>query len=573
MIPTFLISYNNNQTIETGMHTIQLGSSSWLQYAGKLSTWKLNNQGTILYILGDAIIPSEFTPQHSPTKLIKEIKGNYYFFYHKKNSDTISIGASFLGLLPILISHQTFQFSSSIRLFNGYKNFRLDKQFVLESFLFNFTLSNRTLYDSVKRVPVHHTLRIKPKNYVLERFFNITELFVSKPLKGKNTRIDLVDCFLENSKKYFCTTKPAITFTSGFDGRTLVSSGLFFDKRFTTYSVGRREDSDVRIPEKNARELNLPYKHFNLNSADYSTNIFDQFGIEQTINTNCSNGFLHPHFLYGASQISQEHDSILSGLGGSELFRAAHIPGAITSKELFILFDDVPNGEKIRAILDSEKLRYLKAPDFKNELSNLKIDLENTINNQNKSLTRNQVFYEFIFENVFSKIFGPWVQAQSKYTSIYTPYLDFNFVSNLNQTVYAGTNNEYYTHNPFKRFNGQVIYAEIIRKTNKEISMQITGKGYRPIDLISNYKKVRIIYPYLIKRLKRLVNKEKEDIFCIYSSLTRNRAKYIESLRNIDFINSNAIQNDFDKMKEDMPEHMRDIILYCISISKYIDYE
>ena len=148
--------------------------------------------------------------------------------------------------------------------------------------------------------------------------------------------------------------------------------------------------------------------------------------------------------------------------------------------------------------------------------------------------------------------------------------LDFNFIKKLLETTYAGANMDFLTENPYKRMNGQIIYASIIKKTNKIIYKQKSGKGYRPVDILNKINLPRIILPFIIKRFKRKVTTENLDNLGIISGV-KESGKIFHELKTNKLFNIKKIVDNIQQLNSSTPEKERDALL--MSVSLVIRYE
>ncbi len=498
---------------------------------------------------------------------IPKLRGNFYAIVFK--GENIRVYNSSFSMLPIYYTKDKQMIASSISLIeeNSNKEFSLDKKFILENLLFNYGFFNRTNYKEIKLVPSNNYVSLHRETVIIVKHFTITDLFVKNPVGGKKAVNELSNLFVKTTEHYFPNTNFNIAFTSGFDGRTLVSCGMHHQKKFNTFSFGRPENDDVAIPKNNADELNIPYQYFNLGTEKYIKASYLENATEFTASGYLGNGFLYAHFPYSVKKLQQENSNyLISGACGSELFRALHTTGAVTSADLahvFSIEDEQELREKLRT---SKTLEVLKTNDFLIELEELISEIVEYKKQLPKTLTLNQQFYVFVFEEIFRKFFGQWVVAQQQYTNVRTPFLDFNFVKALLQTKYAGANNDFFTDNPIKRMKGQYIYADIIKKTNSIIYHQITGKGYAPRDVRNSLYRANIILPFIKKKFRRKVTKTYLDNLGIISGVKENKEILKEIVNNSALFKKKKLLTMLDNLSGYTPEKERDTLLMSLSI-------
>lgn len=501
--------------------------------------------------------------------LIQHLKGHFYLFVIQ--GWEIQLYSSFLNILPIYYKIDPVVISNSIdiveSLLNDKKN--IDKTYLLETLLFNYGFSNKSIYQEIKVLASNSYIKFDGDHIKIEKHTKIFNYYVDKPMPVKKSN-ELKEYFINNCKDYFPKEPFSITFTSGFDSRTLIACAISNKSNFVTCSFGKRGNDDVIIPQKNAKELSLPYTFIDLQDPIYIDRYFKEHAEKVICSNPGFNGYLYPHFSYLAYRLSKNYNYLVTGYFGSEIFRALHVAGTMTSNELVQIFL-TENKDKIwQIIYGSPRLAILPKSVYKNELEELFENVMQYRNNLPRELSQNQKYYLFIFEEVFRKVFGAIIKAQMDYLTIRTPYLDFEFITALLKTGYAGANNDFFSNNPLKRYKGQLLYAEIIKKTSQKIYYQQTGKGYRPCDLLQPLGKFKIVYPFLKKRLIRRVNKNDIDNLGIISGIIKNKAYFEELMHEINWLNTSILLNRIHCILPNMKIYERDNLLQALSLAFYL---
>jgi len=310
----------------------------------------------------------------------------------------------------------------------------------------------------------------------------------------------------------------------------------------------------------------VPYQYFNLGAEEYVKIAHLKNVTEYTTSGYLGNGFLYAHFPYSAEKLKKESAYLISGACGSELFRALHATGAVTSialADIFTTDNEQELREKLRA---SKTLEVLNTNDFIIELEELISEIIAYKKQLPQRITLNQQFYVFVFEEIFRKFFGQWIVTQQKYVKVRTPFLDFNFVKTLLQTKFAGANNDFFTNNPLKRIKGQYIYADIIKKTNQTIYRQITGKGYAPRDVRNSLYRANIVIPFIKKKFKKETVKPYLDNLGIISGVKESKEILKQFIIESSFFNKKQLLSMLTNLSEYTPEKQRDTLLMALSI-------
>lgn len=541
-------------------------TSDWFLFTDKSNYIEYNITNSRIIIIGDYIDSVEDFFIVTDNEIPK-LRGHFYAIIVKGNC--VKVYNSFFSMLPIYYCNDYCFISSSVRLIKDHitVDLDIDKKFILENLLFNYGFFNRTLYKNIHLLPCHSFLILRNNKTTVVKHFSIKDLYVPFPKKGAKVVNNLSDFFIETTKHYFPNQEFDIAFTSGFDGRTLVSCATHHHKNFKTFSFGRPENDDVSIPFTNAKALDISYQYFNLGSTQYLTEHYYKNAEEYCTSGYLGNGFIYPHFLFSTKEISHNTNYLLSGAAGSELFRALHNTGAVTSQALVDVFKSNNDIEIREALKNAKPLEAINRSEFSEELEELIEEIIVYKRALPNDISMNQRFYIFVFEEIFRKFFGQWITLQQQHLTVRTPFLDYKFVKELLSTSYAGANNDFLTDNPIKRMKGQYLYADIIKKTNTEIYLQKTGKGYRPIDVRDPRYIHHIILPFLKKKLLKKVSKTNLDNLGIISGILENKEHIHELIHsNQSLFDTDFLSESYMNLTPYTPEKERDTLLMSLSI-------
>lgn len=460
---------------------------------------------------GDPIPDSDFEVRlqkdPNPEFILNNLFGHYYYILVNKTTSEIIIGNSMFSILPLYYHHDSDRIVFSENAYNlgKYLNLnRISHRFIIETVLFNYPLFNTSILEDIRLLPSNTYLKISGSEINIIKHTNIEEYFSISPKPWRKSLSEVRDIFLETSKKYLPDEKYAHALTGGFDGRTLVSAGLYHKKDFSCYSFGSVSSKDVRIASQLALRAGTPFINIELDEKYVNENSLD-CGREFILSSSGSATFARAHYLYAAKRLSSDYKYIITGNFGSEIFRAAHNAGAVISQNLYTLFNSNNPNEGIKTIENSEEFRCLNLSDDKSSWKALKEDILKLpcYNQSYNRLTKNQRFYFFVFEGIFRKYFGAEMVNQFRYIKNRTPFLDIEFLKAIFKTELAGIHSDFFEHNPVKRYKGQVLYAHIIRKAYPAFGRMMTDKGYKPDDLINYLGKLNIAKGYLKKMTRK----------------------------------------------------------------------
>jgi len=512
----------------------------------------ISSGSNTLFLWGDPILPDN-TPENELSDLdisilLSIVKGHFYFLKINPEANNLSAGVSMFNILPLYF-HETkediFLSSTPQQIASQLPAVTINNRFILENILFNYQIFNQTCFKEIRLLPTNYFLNIHNNKISIINHTSIENLFVANPIPWRKSTFKMAELFIDSSKHYFPNEPYVTSLTGGFDGRTLVSCGLHFDKHFSTYSFGKSESSDVRIAQILSNKADLNYERIELDDS-YVKNDSLQNGLEFIKGAAGGAGFARAHYLFASKQLSKSYKTIISGNFGSEVFRAAHIAGAVISPNLYKLFLAKDFDEAIAFISTSQEFKFLNRKSFNREWEELLEDLKTLpcFDPKFKSLKKNEQFYIILFEETLRKYFGAEMTNQFKYLVNRTPFLDFDFLKGILQTEMAGVYSDFFTHNPFKRFKGQVLYAHIIQKTHPEFSNEMTDKGYRPKDLVSIPGNLKIVQSYLKKKLWNNSHSE-PDPYAVNTAFKNNLSFWQNQAIDDELFSKEFIRNSF----------------------------
>lgn len=460
---------------------------------------------------GDPICTEDFKESFETNKttrfVVNNIYGHFYYIFLERKDNSIIIGNSLFSILPLYYSTEKNRLvcsENALSLGKNRNNNKINNRFILENILFNYPIFNSSIIEGIELLPSNSSISLSGGKLKIEKHTHIEEFFSKDPEPMRKAAEKAACKFIEAVLKYLPDRNFAVSLTGGFDGRTLAASGLYYKKPLTAYSFGSRSSWDTEIAEKLSLRVGFPYKKIDLNDNYVKAESLG-CGREFILNSSGTATFARAHYLSAAKDLSGKFEHIVTGNFGSEVFRALHVSGAVISKYLKDLFDAETPVVVFKTIENEQSFKYLNQATFKQVWESLKEDIYKLpcYNREFYDLTKNQRFYVFVFEEMFRKYFGAEMVNQFKYLKNRTPFLDIDFLKELFRTELAGIHSDFYTHNPFKRFKGQVLYAHIIRRTYPELGRMITDKGYAPDDLLSLYGKMKIASSYLRRKLRK----------------------------------------------------------------------
>ncbi len=426
-------------------------------------------------------------------KFFDQVPGHYYWFHWR--GDVLECGSSFCGMLPVHYRQAPGRSdicSSSFRIARELGLPADDRGYLLERTLFNYPLFDRTPWQSIKRLPAHSKLVLGNGPLAAERFFSVEEHFGDVHGSSAKDMDTLCEAFQRECDLHIPAKGFALSFTGGFDGRTLLGAALKFGRSgFSTYGFGLPGESDISLPEKQARELGVPYAPILLDERYVREDALASALAFMELSDYTGN-LGRPHYHHAARLLAKDHTHLVTGNFGSELFRALHAPGALMTGHVIAVFGSADAEWRQALVLAAGK-------DFGVEVRELIAGIEDYLASA-ASLDPSQRFYRFVFDELFRKYFGPEIVVQGEFLRNRTPFLSLRFVKALHRTVWAGVHSRLFETDKFRRVKGQVFYAEYLRRAHPRLYRMPTNKGYAPPDVIEHWRLPLLVAKFAWKR-------------------------------------------------------------------------
>lgn len=478
-----------------------------------------------------------------PTQVLKQVithfGGHYYWILEKGNS--IMIGGSFANILPIYYASTSKEIIIGSRIedvIEPLDELTLNETNLLERYVFNYTFTNNTWWREVNLLPTHSILWIKGDTVEMKKV-EIPLLDEAVPVRSDRSGLsDIVDEFIDRSKKYYPDTGCGISLTGGFDGRTLVSTAIHHGKPFFTYSFGRGDSKDVQVASSIARTSDFEYSPILLNN-EYVKNEGVQSAIDFLIKSEFNGNLGRPHYLYAAKILSHRTRHIITGNFGSELFRALHLPGVMMSKTLIDIFAGVQGWEQ--QIIDKATTLPLKR---RKQVCDEVIGMIKDYLHRNNYSNKNHTFYHYATQEIFRKYFGPELVMQSHYLINRTPYLDYPFILSLNKTRWSGIHSSLFEKSKLKRMKGQEFYAALLKRTDNKLYRAKTSKGYSPRDLHSLTGLLNIIKAVALRKLLSSETDENNLGYLLNTHMAELKELIVETVGNIDVLREKEMTSE-----------------------------
>ena len=467
------------------------------------------NSGVAVFI-GDPVFQGNcwdtlklYLEQGNIGTVLRETDGFFYLLIIYHNEQKLIIASSVFNLIPVYyhVKGDEMEVSSSFDLiaFHGGRfNNTPDIQYYLEKALFNYPLFNRTPLKGVSLMPSNSYLEYSKSEFIIKRHTYIFDFFTPEPESWRESLDEASELFIEKARAFIPDSPGIIALTGGFDSRTVAGIAAGSNMLSGSFSYGSRGDNDIAIAAEISKLLNISHTPVILDES-YAGKHFWKNGLEFLKKSDGLGNISRSHYNSILENCLKGIPYLLTGNFGSEILRSAKVPGVVTSGALFKVFA-ISDPEVLKEELRSEPgLLYLNPSVTLSTLHNVVEEVRAYSDKMPDWLTVNQRFYTYVFEEVFRKYFGPEIMVQRSRIKHRAPFLSFSFIEGILKTGLAGANGGFMESNPLKRYQGQVFYASVLRKTCPSMLHIKLDRGYKPADLLTAGGYLNITCEYIRK--------------------------------------------------------------------------
>jgi len=436
--------------------------------------------------------------------LVNYIKGSFVLILYNETSNTLLLISDHLNVLPIFYAFRDglFVFSSSIKtiLDSGLVSANIDRTAIVELAIFDYTLGDKTFYEKIKMLDCGRILAACSDGIKQERYFCIQDLFQNRLYDKRDSLQMLSDVLHENANLYVSDAENfLLALTGGFDCRMNLSLLDRHPGDFLCYSYGMPGSRQLQVPMEIARRLSVNYVPILLNG--HFEDVYKDYALRALFYSDGTAPVLRANYPYAYERLKEFSTVALTGLFGSEILRPIRNLGFQVNDNAKRLFTCRSFDTTLRDVCDDvKKCGYLREDIFERNYDELREHVWTNFFASDQSEGALHRFYNFFIEEGVRKYFMQEIKIERVYVDTRIPYFDFDFVSLIFRTPFAGLYNGALRLSPLGRRRAQSLYAYVIRRHSPILGEILTDRGYRPSDLLSRLWFFKISPGYIKSR-------------------------------------------------------------------------
>jgi hypothetical protein len=431
-------------------------------------------------------------------------KGNYCIFRIDKNTREFQIVNSQLGTCHVYYYNNSNMLIVSNNL-NHFKHMdlRYNNTSIYQKMMFTYELNDTTSFIGVKRLRPGEIISFKNNSINNSIGSSIKNLF--EPVRFEKFDVEKYISLFNSSvkEKALCDDNVNVSFTGGFDGRTIVSSLLNQGISANAYSFGKFNGENTRIPLAISKKIGINYNPVYL-EEDYEKSYVND--AKKVIYFSDGMSFNErANYVFAFRKLAEKSRYVLSGLIGGETLRPVHLRTDYLNENYYQLFY-LNNPDLIDSYFQSklvkESINYF---DYNavSELKEIVSEKQSEISNFRKKENGFLYYLYDLMQTGFRMYYGTEIHFERQYCNNLTPFYDIDLLQYLLSTDYVEIFKQAFKPGKVHRWSGQKIYARIIEKNFGILNKYSVDRGYPPGYLLNPLKLVLIPYLYYKRKNNR----------------------------------------------------------------------
>jgi hypothetical protein len=422
-------------------------------------------------------------------KFVQKLKGNFTVILVDCECTRCTLYNSRFGISPFYyaLDRNSFLFSTSLSVLIKHlsKKPDFDKTAISELALFNYPLGSRTYFRNVYMLCPAEIVYANSKGLRKELWWEVRSLY-EVGLFSKYEALEMGSDLFHRVVNSLASdvSKVCVSFTSGFDSRSLLAALDKSNDDVLTYSFGIPGSLNVEIPKSIAAELDIAYQPMLLDGV--YEHVYDEYAMKALLLSDCLSTVERANYPYTFRRLADFSSVTITGLFGSELLRTFQNVGHIVSSRLVRLNVAADPCAVLKdMILKSQQPCYFAPDIITQSIDEINSDISEILVKRFGDMNANMRFYMFLLTEGLRKYFGAEVHMERPWSVNRFPFLDEEFVEFLFRSPFAGVYSRAIKPTVTNRYFSQYFYAYIIRKYRPELLTALTDHGYPPRDVLS----------------------------------------------------------------------------------------
>lgn len=438
-------------------------------------------------------------------ELVRYIKGSFVLIIYNEKDNSLLCISDHLNVFPIFYTYKDgiFIFSSAIKpiLDSGLISHAVNKAAIVEFALFDYTLGSKTFFKNIAMLDYGMILTVNENGIQKERYFEIHSFFQKELMNEHDSLVALIELLHENVNLYASDSKKfLLSLTGGFDGRANLALIDRPVEDFLCYSYAMPGSRQISVPTEIAQRVGIDYRPVYLD-ADFEDQ-YEDCALRALFYSDGRAPLLRANYPYAYQKLREFAETAITGLFGSEILRPIrNLGGQINdNSERLFMSDNVD--KELKSIFEFEKNRgYLKPEVFEECYDEMREYVREHYFTPFKDVGKLTRFFIFFIEEGVRKYFMQEIRIERVLVNTRFPYFDFDLLSLIYKTPFAGLYNGALRESPIGRRKAQLLYVHAINQYKPILGEIINDRGYKPKDLLSPFFFIKILPGYVRTKL------------------------------------------------------------------------
>ena len=407
---------------------------------------------------GYVVIADKRTPQ---IQIYTDIFGYYHLFSIKKGS-MFAVSSDFKKLLE-------------------FSNKKVDDFSLLDMYLFNYTLLDRTIFSDIKRIKGGTKTLIEETVISFNTVCNYADKFTyDGKRKVDSKEFGQILCDVLNSE-IFEERETCLTMTAGFDSRALLAACNHDQRKISSFTFGQKGNIEIETIRPFIKGFTKEHYLFDLDLA-YLKDLRDILISHIELSLDNPTILDLPHYTFIKNKLDSKN--VIAGFMGGEMMVGQSIGAQVTITEF---------AARLLTCSDTSSLRddYTKAIRFSGLFNHGADDSREDYLLSLSEYTRdmnNKNVLKFLVNEKYSKFFGTINKVFKNHSNIIVPLMNFQVIDYLVNSNISFLHKKPFQKNPFENMKAKIFYAKVIQNLCPALGETKFDRLYAVNDLCKPYR-------------------------------------------------------------------------------------
>lgn len=405
---------------------------------------------------------------------------NFHHLFYFQDNENFYISSDFKSIAKLTHSTSINEFS------------------LLDMYLFNYCLLNRTILKDIKRFYGGSKITIEGNKIKEDVINNYAQNFIANPKMG-SSKIRLnkyVEIFTNICKEEVNVNYPlSLSITGGIDSRMILAANTFLQNEFSSFTFGQQGNIESKMADPFIQSYSTNHQLIELNNS-YVQEIDEH--LESIIRESLDNPTILDLAHYSLVKNNYSNYNLVFGYLGGELLLGQSDGAQVT----FTHF-----ATKLLTCKSLEQLTHITMLELKKDNVFSNEFLEEHLFNYTKTLNtylhveNNSNIHRFLLNEKYSKFFGTVNKIVGSQNNLISPFVHKEIADLYLNSNLSFLNKKPFNKQPFLNMKGKFFQGMVIKKLAPSLGKTKFDRRYSVNDLANPLLRAKTLWGYIQNHL------------------------------------------------------------------------